>query len=588
MPGQNVTVGLPAFVMDLLHIPPRVLDLLEIAAYMFASDRLTSRGRNDLIEYSSWSRTFRFRIRVRDAAFWSQPKVNKALTEALKFMTGDAAFEFDFVSGHSTPPTSLFDVEGTAWLPTPQDKVFVTLFSGGLDSLAGAIEALVNSNARVILVSHQSQTGTKRTQQQLVKALRERFGADRIIHYKFQCHLKGERAPEETQRTRFFLYAAIGFAIANAQGGNSLAVYENGVTSLNLRRREDLSNARASRTTHPRTAQLMAQLLSLVAETNFAIELPLLWNTKTDVLRTINDSGNAGLIASAVTCSRTYQRSGDATHCGRCFQCVDRRMAVHAAGLEGHDDAGLYSQDIITSDIDDPEARTTVVDYIRQAQRFAQGNSDSFDAEYMSELPAIVDGVSGADELETLGQVWELMRRHGEEVGAALRRMRELYDDPYTQLPPRSLLGLMAQREHLKPQVARAVESIAKIVMQGVPEMFRDHRPRDEPDLNRKIGALLRTHEPKLKSEHPTVPFALARVVPDHELEQCSLLIESKYIRKNTPPSKATEGIAADLTKYPAGAHILFLVYDPDAVIVNDEFRRDIEAKGRCTVRVVR
>lgn len=66
-------------------------------------------------------------------------------------------------------------------------------------------------------------------------------------------------------------------------------------------------------------------------------------------------------------------------------------------------------------------------------------------------------------------------------------------------------------------------------------------------------------------------------------------LIEAKYIRDSTSPSKATEGIASDLTKYPSSSFILFVVYDPMHAIQSDEtFRSDIEAKGRNWVLIVR
>ena len=98
-----------------------------------------------------------------------------------------------------------------------------------------------------------------------------------------------------------------------------------------------------------------------------------------------------------------------------------------------------------------------------------------------------------------------------------------------------------------------------------------------------------RSHERQLKSEHPAVNFAGARVIPDHELPAADLLIEAKYIRGNTPPSRATEGMAADLTKYPQSAHILFLVYDPERAIANDtDFVGDFEGRGRCTVQLIR
>jgi hypothetical protein len=119
--------------------------------------------------------------------------------------------------------------------------------------------------------------------------------------------------------------------------------------------------------------------------------------------------------------------------------------------------------------------------------------------------------------------------------------------------------------------------------------MFSEQRPKNERDLNRKIAALLRTHEAGLRSEHPTKSFACGRVIPDHMIEAADLLIEAKYIRGRTSPSKVSEGIAADLTKYPERAFILFVVYDPShAISSDDEFCGDIEAKSRNSVLILR
>ena len=135
----------------------------------------------------------------------------------------------------------------------------------------------------------------------------------------------------------------------------------------------------------------------------------------------------------------------------------------------------------------------------------------------------------------------------------------------------------------------RLVHTVSAILLAAVPAMFRTHPPANEPDLNEKIGALLQTHEPKIRSEHPSVSFACARVVPDHLVLESDLLIESKYIRKGTSPSKASEGIAGDLIKYPADRHILFLAYDPNHAIQSDDvFISDFESRGRCTVKILR
>ena len=216
MGGRRIHLGLPSFVRDLMHLAPRTLDLLEIAAYVFAADRWLSRGKKDAVEYHSWSRNLKFHIRVRDFQFWNRDAVRQSLSETLTFMTGDASIIFCFEPGLDTPPTNLFDRSGFS-LEGTLDQPTVTLFSGGLDSLAGAVERLGQTDEKVLLVSHLSQAGTIHTQRALVRAL-EQIYPGRTIHYQFECTLRGIRAVEETQRTRSFLYSSIAYAIASAYG----------------------------------------------------------------------------------------------------------------------------------------------------------------------------------------------------------------------------------------------------------------------------------------------------------------------------------------------------------------------------------
>jgi len=72
---RNVRLDLPNFVRDVYYLPDRYWDLLEIAAYVFAADRLASRGRRDAVEFESWARDLRFVFRVRDPAFWRSTQV---------------------------------------------------------------------------------------------------------------------------------------------------------------------------------------------------------------------------------------------------------------------------------------------------------------------------------------------------------------------------------------------------------------------------------------------------------------------------------------------------------------------------------
>ncbi len=580
--SANVRLGLPDFVRSVYHLPDRCLDLLEIAAYVFAGDRLTPRGAKDSVEYHSWTRNLHYVVRVRDYAFWSRPDVQEALRAALCFMTGDQSYEFTFQPGHSTSQADLFDSE--AFQSVSTDSLSVMLFSGGLDSLAGAIQHLEETHDHVCLVSHQSsQPSIMRTQKALANALQDAY-PNRVNHYQFRTSLQGVRAKEETQRTRSFLYGSIAFAIAKAYGQDRVFVYENGVTSLNFVRRDDLLNARASRTTHPQTLGRLAELFSLIAEQPVSIETPFLWKTKTDVVEGLIARGFARLIPSSVSCSHTFKSGANATHCGECFQCIDRRIGVYGAQAEEHDQSGLYANDIIRKSISNGQSKTTIIDYLRQAANFANWNVDYFYSQTLDDLQHLNGWAPDCDdEMALVDKVWYLCSQHGNQVGKVLRRMQDLHEDVFAALAPDSLLALVSDREFLREPIERLVMALQTRLEAAIPKVFRTEQPKNEADLNDKIEGLLTAWRDDIQREHPAVPFASAGVKPDFSLDRAHLLIEGKYIRGNTSPSRSTEGMAADLTKYPQEAHILFVVHDSERAIADrDKLKRDFEDRGRC------
>jgi len=184
-----VKLCLPRFVDQFNHLPERILDLLEMAAYVFAADRSRSRGAKDAVEFHAWSRKMNFIMKVRDHEFWSREAVKNSLAEVLEFMTGDAQYTFEFQPGHSTPKqTSFFDSEEFS---LKADKpTSVLLFSGGLDSLSGAVEQLEHTKNDLFLISHCSGLpSTKSVQKKLVEALK-RAHPGRVKHYAFETILK--------------------------------------------------------------------------------------------------------------------------------------------------------------------------------------------------------------------------------------------------------------------------------------------------------------------------------------------------------------------------------------------------------------
>lgn len=333
---SNMTTRFDRFIKTPQELPDRIIDLIQIAAYTFCADRCANRGARDSIYNTAWGRTLRLNIPVSDIDFWLLPQVKKALEEALTFMTGDRQIHYEFSMAsknwvkEQTYQMSLFSSASLS-IETG-DNVDTMLFSGGLDSLAGALERLNQyPDRRLCLVNHMSNNRTISAQRTLIGELKKRFG-DRVIPYTFECRFKKLGSRDETQRTRMFLFSAIAFAICNYYGKSEFFVYENGITSINLPKQVDLINARASRTTHPKTIGLLKEFYSCFVR-DFRIETPFQRLTKEDIVRKFITYKEEVLIQSSTSCSSTRNVHEIHPHCGCCSQCIDRRFAMYAANL---------------------------------------------------------------------------------------------------------------------------------------------------------------------------------------------------------------------------------------------------------------
>jgi len=425
---QNVNLHLNTFVTKIYKLNNRLKDLLEIAGYVFAADRKTYRGKSDDLEYHSWSRAFNFHIEVRDLNFWRRKEVQELLENALVFMSGDHSYKFNFCQAKEDFPTSIFDNEKFE-VQTPE-KLKVALYSGGIDSLSGAIETLEATDSEICLVSHQSgQPGTIMTQRVIYEQLKSLY-QDRCNHYKFHCGLHGIKSKDETQRTRSFLYCSTAFAIAKTYKQDCIYVFENGITSLNFSETQDLMNARSSRTTHPQTLSRLEELFTSIAEEDFHIYNPFLFKTKTEVAEVIKTYNKLDIFDTSVSCSVTRNKERGNTHCGKCSQCIDRRFAVYAAGIEKYDDNGLYHFDFLQDDLINDDIKKALTDYIRLANKWAKQDIDSWWEERSLEILEIIDFIKGESEQDKMKQLYDLCYKHSQNIEAAIKRMRDLYDPP--------------------------------------------------------------------------------------------------------------------------------------------------------------
>ncbi|MBD2701855.1 7-cyano-7-deazaguanine synthase [Spirosoma sp. BT702] len=574
-------------------MPDRTRDLIEMAAFIYAADRLITRGRPNQVEFENWARELTFCIPVRDLTYWQQDEVVKSLASALTFVSGDKSYSFYFTKRISTdPPTSLFHDADTA--PDSVDLKSgypVALFSGGLDFLAGVVSLLATTDKKVVITSHRSNPSTVKVQKRVYEALNRAYPG-RLLYHPLECSLTGVRASEETQRTRFFLYTAVGFALAQAYGQDELNIFENGITSINLSKRQDLMNGRASRTTHPKTLGLLQKVFAGVLNHPFIIRHPFIHLTKTEVVSVLKQYNQPDLIGSTLTCTKTFEKFNNrtsASHCGYCSQCVDRRFAMYAAKLEKYDT--VYDFDLATEAFPKKDAQTHVIDYMRHAHTFATTHFDEFYNDYLDPLSDLIEFIPNEHIEEEVTNLHQLYLRHAGAVERAYRRMVDMHDSIFKPPLANSIYEVVNARRFQRDRAECLAADIARMLNTTIPIALASITVGHENALNDQIQALLRRDSETYEREYPAVRFSFATVVPDHSSTSADadLFIEAKFLRKKTPPSVITDQIAADLMKYPDGAYKLFVIYDPERRIKEDNrFKRDFEIRSNCTICIIR
>lgn len=456
----------------LTRLSDRTLDLLEIAALVYAVDALVSRGGTTMRQMGrQWHRRFTVTMSMRDIDLWQQPDLKRALEELLLFLSNDR-FEFNFVEPRGEPDTRtrFFEFDAaSAWQP---DRVL--MFSGGLDSFSGALEEISDHHHSVALVSHFSATKIVPVQKHLQKALTKKLGEGSCRHYSIQVQIPGSRVIEGTHRTRSFLFAALGAIVADLFGRDRVSFHENGVVSLNLPPVNNVLGARATRSTHPKSLALFTKLLGLVFKNGMRVDNPIFWKTKTDVVSTIARLGFEDHIRDTHSCADVHNRNKQYHHCGRCSQCIDRRFAMLAAGLEDRDPAEAYQVDLMTGARDRTIDKEAVLSYVRNAHFFELARPERV----LQDFPAALDAVGHLGEPAeiVLKRIATLLHRHGTAVSGVMRGI--LDGRNIIGLPDSSLLRLYAEDQHrqMLEGVVRAPPAVAPETDRGVTLTFDDRQ----------------------------------------------------------------------------------------------------------------
>lgn len=450
-------------------VAARALDLTRIAAYVYWADQMASRGGDADISGDRWRRSFEVCAPVSDPDFWNDVSTSGQLCEVLGFLSEDV---WSFHFSKSLIEEQLYlDTDPRAPRRNPD---CVVLFSGGVDSLCAAVEVFKEHTLKPALVSHWSTPMVDHRQEALVGHLRSLIPQWFFPRATILVNKARSREREITQRTRSFLFASLAAEVASALGISDVILTDNGVVSLNLPINDQLVGALASRSTHPKFINLFNNLIRDALPHAPQLRNPL-WNrTRTEALGILEGSRVPELLQETNSCSHGRGLPNVTPHCGTCSQCIDRRFASIAAGLEHHDLVQRYKADIFRDELTG-DALTAAQSYVR----FARKVRSMSDEELFEEYPQMNDCILVGDPAPhlTATALARLVKRHASETMRVLQDQVERASKELVlhTLPPTCLTQIAIERERLPT----SSKGLPKVVLSTTEERaFREQRFR--------------------------------------------------------------------------------------------------------------
>lgn len=555
-PAQNVNLRIDYISRSMLgNVPDILIDLLEVAAYVYCADQRLGRGSDKLTRFGEdWRRSLNFSIPVRCFDIWQQIEIHEFLAETLGFLSDDSyAFSFRRAETPSQPKERYFpDLIDT--LMTHDE---IALFSGGVDSFAGTVDDIVKHGKSIALVGHYSSTKVRNVQSSLIDELKRRGFERKISYIPVWVTNQGVSAKEYTQRTRSFLFACLGLVVARMSGKDGFNFYENGVVSINLPLAGDVIGGRATRTTHPRVLRGLEGLFSTLLDQPIKIRTPLQWLTKKEVTLKIRDAGMADMLAMTSSCTRPRMWTKKQKHCGVCSQCIDRRFGVLAAGMEEFEPSANYMSDLLLSDRSANDDMRMALSHVSLFQRILATPKNRF----IVEFPEVVSAIDRFDDLsadEAISSLYDLFQRHALAVQDVIttglaQNAEALFRN---ELPAGSLLSTCFSRGYVEAASASDCDAQAKafvdrlsapilefaIDASGKRVVFRDGSTLEGANFS-VVHAMIGNYR-KAKAEDWEVPFLpTTSLAASLKIDEQSLRQQLSRLRKAIEPLNVSLGV---------------------------------------------
>jgi hypothetical protein len=415
---QNVNSKIEAMEGVFSSIPDRFMDFLDIATFVYCGDQAISRGQKIVDNYGDlWYRGLHFVIGVRDLVFWQRDDVHNKLEDVLSFLSGEC-ISFDFKKlEQDRARDNYLDFVGK-WEEDEKPNQ-VMLYSGGIDSLGGAILEALDHGKRLVLVRHRPSNKFINIFNQLDAGLAAKC-PNKPLFLNLEVNKDKGLTKEYTQRTRSFLYFSLAATAAYLLGLDHVKFYENGPVSINLPLLDQVIGSQSTRTTHPRVLCGFRDIASLIAERPFKVENPFILKTKAEVVEIIIQRKCNELIPLSISCAHANfgHRSNAKPQCGACSQCIDRRFAFESRGWASDDPTDRYCADFfhggIYSVIKKEEDQATLVGYIDRALRISQMDFQDF----VSKYPQVTRAAKYLPPNSTAAaqELFRLYKRHAQEV----------------------------------------------------------------------------------------------------------------------------------------------------------------------------
>lgn len=305
-------------------------DFLTLALAVNAADLAVVRAASA----DGWTRTIDLQVALVDPTPFLPLRAE--IAEALRFLTGDF-WRLSFVAGGEPPPRS------TA--VKAYDADCVSLLSGGLDSLVGALD-LSAQGQRPLFVSQIAKGDSPKQ----LRYARSVGGGDR--HIQWNHNVKVAHPTERSTRGRsivFFAFAALAADALAQQSGSRVTIFvpENGLISLNVPLNAGRIGSLSTKTTHPVFMQRLQGIWDALGIPGM-LHRPYAHLTKGEMLLGCHDQSKLSQLAGVSTSCGRFGYYGY-KHCGRCVPCMVRRASFMRAGMPDSSPKGYVFHDLSLS-----------------------------------------------------------------------------------------------------------------------------------------------------------------------------------------------------------------------------------------------